>query len=198
MTAARRSTGRRTPRRLPRRIDQKIALEAGLVERTAFSQGRSSPRPACDEVGLQCSWPWRRPPGNTWSTTVRTLPNRPDPQRRRTGMVQKRVPARVAAGRQHMNAPERHSSKGRRAIAGCSFFMGIVCMVMIANLQYAGPSSSSDRSKSTAGARLPLGGVTIFVLAGTWLVPIEGYSGRPFGQAGRSGRRTAVRRSVGS
>ena len=59
---------------------------------------------------------------------------------------------------------------------------GIVCMVMIANLQYGWSFFVDPMSKTQGWSRAAIGGAfSIFVLAETWLVPIEGWFVDRFG-----------------
>jgi len=61
-------------------------------------------------------------------------------------------------------------------------FMGIVCMAMIANLQYGWTLSSTRSPTSYHWTRAAIQvAFTIFVLTETWLVPIEGYLVDKFG-----------------
>src|SRR3984957_19456432 len=60
--------------------------------------------------------------------------------------------------------------------------IGIVCMVMIANLQYGWSFFVDPMSKTQGWSRAAIGGAfSIFVLAETWLVPIEGWFVDRFG-----------------
>ena len=60
--------------------------------------------------------------------------------------------------------------------------IGIVCMVMIANLQYGWSYFVDPMSKSQGWSRAAIGGAfAFFVLAETWLVPIEGWFVDKFG-----------------
>src|SRR5437868_1042612 len=61
-------------------------------------------------------------------------------------------------------------------------FMGIVCMAMIANLQYGWTLFVSPISEKYGWTRAAIQvAFTIFVLTETWLVPIEGYLVDKFG-----------------
>ncbi|HKD48288.1 MAG TPA: oxalate/formate MFS antiporter [Rhizomicrobium sp.] len=60
--------------------------------------------------------------------------------------------------------------------------IGILCMVMIANLQYGWNLFVDPMSKSQGWSRAAIGGAfSIFVLAETWLVPVEGWFVDKFG-----------------
>jgi len=60
--------------------------------------------------------------------------------------------------------------------------IGIVCMVMIANLQYGWSYFVDPMSKSQGWSRAAIGGAfAFFVLAETWLVPVEGWFVDKFG-----------------
>ena len=60
--------------------------------------------------------------------------------------------------------------------------MGIVCMAMIANLQYGWTLFVNPISEKYGWTRAAIQvAFTIFVLAETWLVPIEGYLVDKFG-----------------
>ncbi|HZQ39908.1 MAG TPA: oxalate/formate MFS antiporter [Rhizomicrobium sp.] len=60
--------------------------------------------------------------------------------------------------------------------------IGIVCMVMIANLQYGWNLFVDPMSKSQGWSRAAIGGAfSFFVLAETWLVPVEGWFVDKFG-----------------
>ena len=60
--------------------------------------------------------------------------------------------------------------------------IGIVCMVMIANLQYGWSYFVDPMSKTQGWSRAAIGGAfAFFVLAETWLVPIEGWFVDKFG-----------------
>src|SRR5947207_15678073 len=61
-------------------------------------------------------------------------------------------------------------------------FMGIVCMAMIANLQYGWTLFVNPISERFGWTRAAIQvAFTIFVLTETWLVPIEGYLVDKFG-----------------
>jgi OFA family oxalate/formate antiporter-like MFS transporter len=61
-------------------------------------------------------------------------------------------------------------------------FMGIICMVMIANLQYGWTLFVNPISDKHGWTRAAIQvGFTIFVVTETWLVPIEGYLVDKFG-----------------
>ena len=68
-------------------------------------------------------------------------------------------------------------------------FMGIICMAMIANLQYGWTlfvNPIDDKSRGRAAIQVAF---SIFVVVETWLVPFEGYLVDQFGpQVGRRGR----------
>lgn len=60
--------------------------------------------------------------------------------------------------------------------------LGILCMVMIANLQYGWSYFVDPMSKTQGWSRAAIGGAfSFFVLAETWLVPIEGWFVDKFG-----------------
>ena len=60
--------------------------------------------------------------------------------------------------------------------------IGIVCMVMIANLQYGWSFFVDPMSKTQGWSRAAIGGAfSFFVLAETWLVPVEGWFVDKFG-----------------
>jgi len=60
--------------------------------------------------------------------------------------------------------------------------IGIVCMVMIANLQYGWNLFVDPMSKAQGWSRAAIGGAfSFFVLAETWLVPVEGWFVDKFG-----------------
>jgi MFS transporter, OFA family, oxalate/formate antiporter len=60
--------------------------------------------------------------------------------------------------------------------------IGIVCMVMIANLQYGWTYFVEPMSKTQGWSRVAIGGAfSVFVLAETWLVPVEGWFVDKFG-----------------
>jgi OFA family oxalate/formate antiporter-like MFS transporter len=60
--------------------------------------------------------------------------------------------------------------------------IGIVCMVMIANLQYGWNLFVDPMSKTQGWSRAAIGGAfSFFVLAETWLVPVEGWFVDKFG-----------------
>src|ERR1043165_6180667 len=84
-----------------------------------------------------------------------------------------------------------HSAVGAFAQAATSkpasyrwmqLFMGIVCMAMIANLQYGWTLFVNPIAEKNgwSGAAIQVA-FTIFVLTETWLVPIEGYLVDKFG-----------------
>src|ERR1700755_3235307 len=54
--------------------------------------------------------------------------------------------------------------------------IGVLCMVMIANLQYGWSFFVDPMSKTQGWSRAAIGGAfSFFVVAETWLVPIEGW-----------------------
>jgi MFS transporter, OFA family, oxalate/formate antiporter len=60
--------------------------------------------------------------------------------------------------------------------------IGILCMVMIANLQYGWSYFVDPMSKAQGWSRAAIGGAfSFFVLAETWLVPVEGWFVDKFG-----------------
>jgi OFA family oxalate/formate antiporter-like MFS transporter len=60
--------------------------------------------------------------------------------------------------------------------------IGILCMVMIANLQYGWNLFVDPMSKTQGWSRAAIGGAfSFFVLAETWLVPVEGWFVDKFG-----------------
>ena len=60
--------------------------------------------------------------------------------------------------------------------------IGIVCMVMIANLQYGWNLFVDPMSKAQGWSRAAIGGAfSFFVLAETWLVPVESWFVDKFG-----------------
>ena len=60
--------------------------------------------------------------------------------------------------------------------------IGVVCMVMIANLQYGWSYFVDPMAKTQGWSRAAIGGAfSFFVLAETWLVPIEGWFVDKFG-----------------
>jgi OFA family oxalate/formate antiporter-like MFS transporter len=60
--------------------------------------------------------------------------------------------------------------------------IGVLCMVMIANLQYGWSYFVDPMSKTQGWSRAAIGGAfAFFVLAETWLVPIEGWFVDKFG-----------------
>ncbi len=60
--------------------------------------------------------------------------------------------------------------------------IGVLCMVMIANLQYGWSYFVDPMSKTQGWSRAAIGGAfSFFVLAETWLVPIEGWFVDKFG-----------------
>ena len=60
--------------------------------------------------------------------------------------------------------------------------IGVICMVMIANLQYGWSFFVDPMSKTQGWSRAAIGGAfSFFVLAETWLVPIEGWFVDKFG-----------------
>jgi len=60
--------------------------------------------------------------------------------------------------------------------------IGIVCMVMIANMQYGWNLFVDPMAKSQGWTRAEIGGAfSLFVLAETWLVPVEGWFVDRFG-----------------
>jgi OFA family oxalate/formate antiporter-like MFS transporter len=60
--------------------------------------------------------------------------------------------------------------------------IGIICMVMIANLQYGWNLFVDPMSKAQGWSRAAIGGAfSFFVLAETWLVPVEGWFVDKFG-----------------
>jgi MFS transporter, OFA family, oxalate/formate antiporter len=60
--------------------------------------------------------------------------------------------------------------------------IGIVCMMMIANLQYGWSFFVEPMSKTQGWSRAAIGGAfSFFVLAETWLVPVEGWFVDRFG-----------------
>ena len=61
-------------------------------------------------------------------------------------------------------------------------FLGIVCMVMIANLQYGWTLFVNPIAEKHGWTRAAIQvAFTIFVLTETWLVPVEGYLVDRFG-----------------
>jgi len=60
--------------------------------------------------------------------------------------------------------------------------IGIICMVMIANLQYGWNLFVDPMSKTQGWSRAAIGGAfSFFVLAETWLVPVESWFVDKFG-----------------
>src|SRR5690349_19417729 len=84
----------------------------------------------------------------------------------------------------HANAAFSSSSTGARSprFRWGQLAMGIVCMAMIANLQYGWTLFVNPISEKYGWTRAAIQvAFTIFVLAETWLVPIEGYLVDKFG-----------------
>ena len=76
-----------------------------------------------------------------------------------------------------------HEAAGQRGLYRWGQLgMGIVCMAMIANLQYGWTLFVNPISDKFGWTRAAIQvAFTIFVLAETWLVPIEGYLVDKFG-----------------
>ena len=79
-----------------------------------------------------------------------------------------------------MNIPsEMKAAPGGRA---GQLVIGIICMVMIANLQYGWNLFVDPMSKAQGWSRVAIGGAfSFFVLAETWLVPVESWFVDRFG-----------------
>src|SRR5580704_8371088 len=76
------------------------------------------------------------------------------------------------------NHAENEAGKGRVT----QLLIGILCMVMIANLQYGWNLFVDPMSKTQGWSRAAIGGAfSFFVLAETWLVPVEGWFVDKFG-----------------
>jgi OFA family oxalate/formate antiporter-like MFS transporter len=73
-----------------------------------------------------------------------------------------------------------HSESGPGAVT--QLVLGIICMVMIANLQYGWNLFVDPMSKTQGWSRAAIGGAfSFFVLAETWLVPVESWFVDKFG-----------------
>src|SRR5215469_10854176 len=77
---------------------------------------------------------------------------------------------------------------------------GIICMVMIANLQYGWTLFVTPIDEKFHWGRPAIQvAFTIFVLTETWLVPVEGWAGRSFrAKDRRHGRRRSRRHRLGA
>ena len=76
------------------------------------------------------------------------------------------------------NHTENEAGKGRVT----QLLIGILCMVMIANLQYGWNLFVDPMSKAQGWSRAAIGGAfSVFVLAETWLVPVESWFVDRFG-----------------
>ena len=94
-----------------------------------------------------------------------------------------------------------HSASTSSAISRWwQLIFGIICMVMIANLQYGWTLfvNPIDQKYHWGRAAIQVA-FTIFVLTETWLVPVEGYLVDKFGPRSWScGRRRAGRDRLGA
>src|SRR5258708_33175286 len=79
-------------------------------------------------------------------------------------------------------APAAHAATGLASGRWLQLIIGIVCMVMIANLQYGGTLfvGPSDAKYHWGRAAIQVA-FSIFVITETWLVPIEGWFVDRFG-----------------
>src|SRR5579863_7335610 len=76
------------------------------------------------------------------------------------------------------NHTENEAGKGRVT----QLLIGVLCMVMIANLQYGWSYFVDPMSKAQGWSRAAIGGAfSVFVLAETWLVPVESWFVDRFG-----------------
>jgi MFS transporter, OFA family, oxalate/formate antiporter len=74
------------------------------------------------------------------------------------------------------------SAHGEQKGRWLQLLIGIICMVMIANLQYGWSLFVDPMSKAQGWSRVAIGGAfSIFVLAETWLVPVESWFVDKFG-----------------
>src|ERR1700679_1878379 len=74
------------------------------------------------------------------------------------------------------------STQGRNQGRVLQLVLGIVCMVMIANLQYGWNLFVEPMSKAQHWSRTEIAGAfSLFVLTETWLVPVEGWFVDRFG-----------------
>src|SRR5690242_3482740 len=81
------------------------------------------------------------------------------------------IPAQLRGG--VMSAPGPGGEQKGRYL---QLIIGLVCMVMIANLQYGWNLFVDPMSKTHGWSRAAIGGAfSIFVLAETWLVPVESW-----------------------
>ena len=64
---------------------------------------------------------------------------------------------------------------GPRSTRWTQLICGVICMVMVANLQLGGPHSSTPLTRNIIGAATPSMGVHDFVVSQTWLVPLTEY-----------------------
>jgi len=72
------------------------------------------------------------------------------------------------------------SAHGEQKGRWIQLFIGIICMVMIANLQYGWNLFVEPMSKAQGWSRVGIGGAfSFFVLAETWLVPVESWFSGP-------------------
>src|SRR6185295_5911313 len=114
-------------------------------------------------LALRC---WGRPCSGS-----RRPSNSPETNRRRhgPGRPRRRPPMTIAA-----SAPDR--ALASEATRWGQLIFGIICMVMIANLQYGWTLfvNPIDQKYHWGRAAIQVA-FTIFVLTETWLVPVEGY-----------------------
>ena len=81
-----------------------------------------------------------------------------------------------------MNATSAQSSRGLLSNPWIQLIIGVICMVMIANLQYGWTFFVPDIQKKFGWERASIQvAFTLFVLFETWLVPIEGWFVDKFG-----------------
>jgi OFA family oxalate/formate antiporter-like MFS transporter len=74
------------------------------------------------------------------------------------------------------------SAHGEQKGRWLQLFIGIICMVMIANLQYGWNLFVEPMSKAQGWSRVGIGGAfSFFILAETWLVPVESWFVDKFG-----------------
>jgi len=88
------------------------------------------------------------------------------------------------------NHADNEAGKGRVT----QLLIGIVCMVMIANLQYGWSLFVNPIDKAHHWGRPAIQvAFSLFVLTETWLVPVEGWFVDRFGPRHRRGRRVGSR-----
>ena len=93
---------------------------------------------------------------------------------------------------------ERQAGASRLASPWVQLVFGVVCMAMIANLQYGWTLFVNPIDDKYGWGRAAIQvAFTIFVVTETWLVPIEGYSSTGSARASCLRRRPAVRHRLG-